>query len=315
MVSMLRPDGNRIKVLRIRKGWRREQLASNAGVRPRTIQRVEAGGNASFETLRSLATALEVDVCELTMQMVQTHSRRPRGERIAIRERASAVCDFVVSGFLPYVPAMKGILASFALVLLVAFAIRLSPMLADLEPEIGTIEPTQFISPTPRSAPATHVFIPAVERRSEVTPREQSVPPKVTTQNVATIPSAPPAEKTTANHPPLANEHAAATVQAESSPAKIVAHGQPAGIDIAWLASLVEQESGVNSRHSGGLTSAVIRTPEASSAGSGSEAANESVVSPGNSGGSNLLAKAFVKSGKSTASFFSKVGSGIKRAF
>ena len=58
MGSILRPDGNKIRALRIQKGWPQEQLAWIADVSPRTIQRVEAGGNASFETLRSMAGAL-----------------------------------------------------------------------------------------------------------------------------------------------------------------------------------------------------------------------------------------------------------------
>ena len=314
MVSMLRPDGNRIKVLRIRKGWRREQLALNAAVRARTIQRVEAGGNASFDTLRSIAAALEVDARELMMPSVQSSPGRARGVRVSLRERALALCDFVASGFVPYTPAIKGILASFALVLLVAFAIRMSPLLADLEPEIGTIE-TQLISQTPRSAAIARTVIPAAERQPETASRERGVPAKAAVEPVVTVLSAPPAEIPKAQSPTPAMEHTAVNVQAESSAARNVAHNQPGTIDFAWLASLVEQEPGGESRHAGGHTQTTVRATDGSTQGSGRAAAMEVAANGGSSGGPGVLTKAFIKSGKGTASFFSKVGSSIKRAF
>jgi len=65
MQRTLHPDGNRIRTLRLERGWPQEQLADIADLSPRTIQRVESGGNASFETLRSIACAFEVDAKEL----------------------------------------------------------------------------------------------------------------------------------------------------------------------------------------------------------------------------------------------------------
>ena len=65
MQRTLHPDGNRIRTLRLERGWPQEQLANIADLSPRTIQRVESGGNASFETLRSIACAFEVDAKEL----------------------------------------------------------------------------------------------------------------------------------------------------------------------------------------------------------------------------------------------------------
>ena len=62
------PDGNRIRTLRLERGWPQEQLASIADLSPRTIQRVEAGGNASYETLRSIACAFEVEAKELLLE-------------------------------------------------------------------------------------------------------------------------------------------------------------------------------------------------------------------------------------------------------
>src|SRR5688572_17704118 len=65
MQRTLHPDGNRIRTFRLERGWPQEQLADIADLSPRTIQRVESGGNASFETLRSIACAFEVDAKEL----------------------------------------------------------------------------------------------------------------------------------------------------------------------------------------------------------------------------------------------------------
>lgn len=52
----------RIAALRAERGWTQEHLASVSGVGVRTVQRLEAGGDASLETLRRVAAALEVPV-------------------------------------------------------------------------------------------------------------------------------------------------------------------------------------------------------------------------------------------------------------
>src|SRR4030095_6347127 len=68
MQRTLHPDGNRIRTLRLKRGWPQEQLADIAELSARTIQRVEAGGNASFETLRSIACAFEVEAEDLLIE-------------------------------------------------------------------------------------------------------------------------------------------------------------------------------------------------------------------------------------------------------
>lgn len=55
----------RIKDLRIARGWSQERLAEASGVAVRTIQRLEAGNDASLETLSMVAEALEVPVRDL----------------------------------------------------------------------------------------------------------------------------------------------------------------------------------------------------------------------------------------------------------
>jgi len=51
-----------LKQLRISRHLSQEQLASMSGLNVRTIQRIESGQNASLESLKCLAAALDVDV-------------------------------------------------------------------------------------------------------------------------------------------------------------------------------------------------------------------------------------------------------------
>ena len=48
------------------RAWPQTQLAEIAGVTPRTIQRLERDGAASFETLMGVADAFGIDVKELS---------------------------------------------------------------------------------------------------------------------------------------------------------------------------------------------------------------------------------------------------------
>ena len=59
-----------VKKLRNRKNWSQEQLATFCGVSLRTIQRVEAGNQASLDTLKSLASVFEVDISKLTEEII-----------------------------------------------------------------------------------------------------------------------------------------------------------------------------------------------------------------------------------------------------
>jgi transcriptional regulator with XRE-family HTH domain len=57
-----------LKELRISHHLSQEQLAQISGLNVRTIQRIESGHNASFESLKCLAAALEVDVSTLNQE-------------------------------------------------------------------------------------------------------------------------------------------------------------------------------------------------------------------------------------------------------
>ena len=54
-------DAHRLKTLRETRGWSQEHLATVAGISPRTVQRLEAGGEASRESRMALAAALGVE--------------------------------------------------------------------------------------------------------------------------------------------------------------------------------------------------------------------------------------------------------------
>ena len=55
-------DHMAIREKRLARGWSQEELATVAGVSPRTIQRIENGQMPGLETLKSLAAAFETDV-------------------------------------------------------------------------------------------------------------------------------------------------------------------------------------------------------------------------------------------------------------
>lgn len=59
-----------LKKLRENRKWSQEQLAKMAGLSVRTIQRIEGGHSASAETLKALASVLEVNISTLEQEIV-----------------------------------------------------------------------------------------------------------------------------------------------------------------------------------------------------------------------------------------------------
>lgn len=58
-------DGDLIRSERERRAWSQEHLAAAAGIGVRTVQRVEATGVASYESLRAISAALEVPLAQV----------------------------------------------------------------------------------------------------------------------------------------------------------------------------------------------------------------------------------------------------------
>ena len=55
----------RVRNLRLARGWSQAQLAERSGLSIRTVQRIENGAIPGLESLRALASVLEVDVSDL----------------------------------------------------------------------------------------------------------------------------------------------------------------------------------------------------------------------------------------------------------
>ena len=78
--------GQRVRALREERAWPQEQLAAVSGVSVRTVQRIEKGGPASFETLKALAAAFKLDVKELLdASVADKPSGRPSSVTFLIR--------------------------------------------------------------------------------------------------------------------------------------------------------------------------------------------------------------------------------------
>jgi transcriptional regulator with XRE-family HTH domain len=63
-------DSDLIRAERERRAWSQEHLAAAAGIGARTVQRVEATGAASYESLRAISAALEVPLARLRRDAV-----------------------------------------------------------------------------------------------------------------------------------------------------------------------------------------------------------------------------------------------------
>ena len=65
-----------LKQLRLSQNLSQEQLARMSGLNVRTIQRIESGANASLESQKCLAAALNVDLDTLNQEniMIDKHS-------------------------------------------------------------------------------------------------------------------------------------------------------------------------------------------------------------------------------------------------
>ena len=74
-------DSSRIRMEREGRAWSQEHLAEVAGLSLRTIQRVETSGSASFETAKSLAAVLELEVAALRAPAEASQQATPEHRR------------------------------------------------------------------------------------------------------------------------------------------------------------------------------------------------------------------------------------------
>ena len=77
---------NRMRIMTFRQdlGWTQERLAAESGVGLRTVQRLEAGHDASLETLSLVSAALRVPVRDL-FTVIDGQELDPRVEAMALR--------------------------------------------------------------------------------------------------------------------------------------------------------------------------------------------------------------------------------------
>lgn len=73
-----------LKELRLSRHISQEQLAQMSGLNVRTIQRIESGHNASFESLKCLAAALDVDVTTLNQETFMVDKNTVSWQRLPI---------------------------------------------------------------------------------------------------------------------------------------------------------------------------------------------------------------------------------------
>jgi transcriptional regulator with XRE-family HTH domain len=71
-----------MKALRQERKWSQEQLADFSGLSLRTIQRIESSNKAGYESLRALASAFEIEISALELELAMDKSssgwqRRP----------------------------------------------------------------------------------------------------------------------------------------------------------------------------------------------------------------------------------------------
>ncbi|MDK2594117.1 helix-turn-helix domain-containing protein [Pseudoalteromonas obscura] len=73
-----------LKQLRLSRSLSQEQLAQMSGLSVRTIQRIEAGGNASLESQKCLAAALNVSIAILNQEKMTMNRRSENWQGLPI---------------------------------------------------------------------------------------------------------------------------------------------------------------------------------------------------------------------------------------
>jgi transcriptional regulator with XRE-family HTH domain len=95
-----------IKKLRLERHWSQEQLAEMSGLSTRTIQRIESGQNADFETLKSLASVFEINLSSLNKkeeeEQLRIEEKRNEDIKGLYKFIALAVFSLIITFFISY---------------------------------------------------------------------------------------------------------------------------------------------------------------------------------------------------------------------
>ena len=78
----MRVNGSVVKSERRKRAWSQEHLAAVSGLGRRTIQRIETGGTASYESIHALAAAFSLQVQDLAVEPPESGSSRSVGRNI-----------------------------------------------------------------------------------------------------------------------------------------------------------------------------------------------------------------------------------------
>jgi transcriptional regulator with XRE-family HTH domain len=84
-----------LKELRISRHISQEQLAQMSGLSVRTIQRIESGHNASVESLKCLAAALDVNVSTLNQEKFVIDKKSDNWQKLPLLMRSWFVFNFL----------------------------------------------------------------------------------------------------------------------------------------------------------------------------------------------------------------------------
>src|SRR5690606_7824169 len=87
-----------LKNLRISRHLSQEQLARMSGLNVRTIQRIERGNTASIETIKCLASALEIDISTLKREVSMKDENASINIGQAIRKQKVEIHTLLVVG-------------------------------------------------------------------------------------------------------------------------------------------------------------------------------------------------------------------------
>lgn len=80
-----------LKKLRENRKWSQEQLAKMAGLSVRTIQRIEGGHSASVESLKALASVLEVNISTLEQEIIMIDKTTEKWQSLPLLFRLNFV--------------------------------------------------------------------------------------------------------------------------------------------------------------------------------------------------------------------------------
>jgi len=99
------PDTEKVRKLRLSRGWSQEELAVVASTTTRTVQRLESGKSTSLETLKAIASAFEIDFHDLLVvpvidplsaerKQIEAQFERRERERVLHQEITSRLVEY-----------------------------------------------------------------------------------------------------------------------------------------------------------------------------------------------------------------------------